>query len=241
MIAPVASVCAFWKSSIGKKIVVAVTGLALVGFLVGHLTGNLLVFAGPVAFNDYAKFLHELGHGAAIWVARIGLLVFFGLHVWGTISLTIENRKANIRDEQETTVQASKSSRLMIWSGLTVLAFLIFHLLQYTVRVTDDTLHALGTGNDVYAMVIAGFQNPLVTIFYVVALACLFSHLSHGVASVFQTLGLRRRKTRWLIDKGSTAFSALLFVGFSSIPVAILMFGLGDKYLQQVLKAMNLA
>ena len=241
MTSPLRSVCAFWKSSIGRKLVVALTGAGLVFFLIGHLTGNLLVFAGPTAFNDYAEFLHNLGHGQAIWVARLGLLAMIGLHIWGTISLTIENRKATVPYENGATVQASKSSRLMIWSGTTVLLFIVFHLLQYTARVTDDVLYQLGKGNDVYAMVIKGFQNPLVTIFYLVALACLFSHLSHGIGSIFQTLGLRRRKTRALIDKGSTAFSALLFIGFASIPIAILVFRLGDSYLESVMKAMNLA
>lgn len=232
------SICAFWQSSIGRKVIVAITGLMMVLFLVGHLSGNLLVFVSPEAYNDYAKFLHDLLHGAGVWIARIGLLVALALHVAATISLTIENRKARPGYAKENTVQATKSSRLMAWSGTTVLVFIVFHILQYTARVTDDTLYQLGKGDDVYAMVIAGFQDPLVSIFYIIALTLLCSHLSHGIGSIFQTLGLRTRKTRALIDKGSTAVSLLLYVGFVSIPVAIWIFGYGDAYLQSVLSTL---
>lgn len=232
------SLRAFWSSSIGRKLIVAVTGILMVLFLVGHLTGNLLIFVGAEAYNDYAKFLHEMLHGAGVWIARVGLLIALGLHVAATISLTIENRKARPAYANESTVQASKSSRLMAWSGLTVLAFIIFHILQYTARVTDDTLYQLGKGDDVYAMVIAGFQDPLVSIFYLISLTLLCSHLSHGIGSVFQTLGLRTRKTRALIDKGSTAVALLLYVGFISIPIAIWLFGYGDAHLTEALQSL---
>ncbi len=233
------SLCAFWKSSIGKKIVVAVTGLAMALFLAGHLTGNLLIFSGAESFNEYAKWLHGLGHGKIVWVARLGLLVMLALHIIATVQLTIHNRKVSPVYENENTSVASKSSQFMIMSGLTVLVFIIWHIFQYTIRATDDTLKALADNGDPYAMVIAGFQHLGNSLFYIVAMGFLCSHLSHGVASIFQTLGLRSRKTASLIDYGSKAYALLIFLGFISIPVAIVL-GLGGDHLRDVLKDLNL-
>jgi len=220
------SATAYWQSSIGKKLVVAVTGLAMVLFLAGHLTGNLLIYAGRDAFNEYAEFLHSAGHGALIWIARIGLLVVVTLHVWATILLTKENRSARKQEyAYKATIQASKSSRLMIWSGLTILAFIIFHILHFTVRVNSH-LSTLGE-TDPYRMVIAGFQagflNFLVVLFYIIAMTLLCSHLSHGVASIFQTLGLRSKKASELIHKISVGYAVVIWAGFISIPIAIFL------------------
>lgn len=226
------SAAAYWQSSIGKKLVVAVTGLAMVLFLAGHLTGNLLIYAGREAFNEYAKFLHEAGHGALIWIARIGLLVVVVLHVWATILLTRENRAARKEEyAYKTTIQTSKSSRIMIWSGLTILAFIIFHLLHFTVRITyndADLIDPLDPERfDAYGMVIRGFQagflNFLVVLFYIIAMTLLCSHLSHGIDSMFQTLGLRSKKAKDLIKKISVGFAVIIWLGFISIPLAIFL------------------
>lgn len=226
------SALAYWQSSIGKKLIVAVTGLAMVFFLAGHLTGNLLIFAGREAFNEYAKFLHDAGHGALIWVARIGLLVVVVLHVWATILLTRENKAARKQEyEYKATIQASKSSRIMIWSGLTIGLFIIFHLLHFTVRITYDDAELVDPLDperfDAYGMVIrsfqAGFLNFLVVAFYIIAMTSLCSHLSHGVASIFQTLGLRSRKASDLIYKISVGYAVVIWLGFISIPVAIFL------------------
>lgn len=211
---------AYWSSSIGKKLIVALTGLALVLFLAGHLSGNLLMYVGREAFNEYAEFLHHMLHGVGIWVARIGLLVMLVLHVAATISLTRQNRAARQPYEYKATLQASKSSRFMIVSGLTILAFVIFHILHFTVRVDSD-LAKLG-GNDPYGMVIVGFKNPLVVAFYIIAMTLLCSHLSHGVASIFQTLGLRSKKAQGVIKNFSCAFSLIIWAGFISIPISVL-------------------
>jgi len=219
------SAAAYWNSSIGKKLVVAVTGLAMVLFLAGHLTGNLLIYAGKEAFDEYAKFLHEAGHGALIWVARIGLLVVLVLHVWATILLTRENKAARQAYEFKATIQASKSSRVMIWSGLTVLAFIVFHILHFTVR-TNSHLAEIAKESP-YEMVIAGFSGGflqvLVVLFYVVAMTLLCSHISHGVASMFQTLGFRSKKSAGLIRSISIGYAVVIWVGFVSIPVSILL------------------
>ncbi len=219
------SPCAFVKSSIGRKIIVALTGLALVLFLAGHLSGNLLIFAGEEAFNEYAEFLHTFLHGMGVWIARIGLLACFVIHIWFTVLLTKENKSARPKYAHDATVQAPKSSRIMIWSGLTILAFVIFHILHFTVR-TDGELAALGEESP-WKMVIVGFQNPLVVIFYIVAMTLLCSHLSHGVASIFQTLGLRSKKTAGPIQFISKAYAVVIYLGFISIPLAILLFGFG--------------
>jgi succinate dehydrogenase / fumarate reductase cytochrome b subunit len=219
------SAAAYWQSSIGKKLVVAVTGLAMVLFLAGHLTGNLLIYAGREAFNEYAEFLHNAGHGALIWVARIGLLVVVTMHVWATILLTRQNRAARQQYEYKATIQATKSSRLMIVSGLTILAFIIFHILHFTVRVNSH-LATLGE-TDPYGMVIAGFAPGFLTffvvLFYVIAMTLLCSHLSHGVQSMFQTLGLRSRKAQGLIQKISLGYAVVIWAGFISVPLAIFL------------------
>ena len=198
----------------------------MVLFLAGHLTGNLLIYAGREAFNEYADFLHNAGHGALIWFARIGLLVAVGLHVWATIALSCQNKAARkIEYEFNTTIQAKKSSLIMIWSGLTILAFVIFHILHFTVRVNSH-LAELGE-TDPYGMVIAGFRfgwlNALVVLFYIIAMTLLCSHLSHGVGSVFQTLGWRSKKAQGLIEKISLGYAVVIWVGFISVPLAIFL------------------
>lgn len=210
----------YWSSSIGKKLIVALTGLALVLFLAGHLSGNLLMFAGREAFNEYAAFLHSFLHGTGVWIARVGLLVMLVLHVVATISLVRQNRAARQPYEYQATIQASRSSRLMIVSGLTILAFVIFHILHFTVR-TDADLERLGA-TDPYGMVILGFQNPLVVLFYIISMTLLCSHLSHGVGSIFQTLGLRSKNARTAIRQFSLLYSFIIWAGFLSIPFAVL-------------------
>lgn len=221
-----------WKSSIGKKLIVAITGAMLVVFLVGHMAGNLLIFQGREDLNSYAAFLHHMLHGWGVWFARIGLLAAFGVHIAATVSLARQNREARqSRYEFEETSVASRSSRIMIWSGLTVLAFVVFHILHFTVRVDSDLAGMKETvdgveRHDVYGMVIEGFQNLFVVLFYIVGITLLCSHLSHGIASLFQTLGLRSDETRDAEKKLGLAVAVVLWLGFLSIPLSI---GLGLK------------
>lgn len=221
-----AALCRFWHSSIGRKIIVAVTGVMLVGFLLGHVAGNLLIFQGREAMNDYAEFLHHMLHGWGIWIFRIGILAAFVLHIMATISLTMENRAAReTRYAFEGTVQASGSSRIMIWSGLTVVAFVIFHILHFTVRIDADLANLPDPANperhDVFGMVLLGFKNPLVVLFYLVGVSLLCSHLSHGIASLFQTLGFRSERSAKATQQLSLAISVALWLGFLSIPLSI--------------------
>lgn len=180
------------------------------------------MFVGAEAFNEYAEFLHHMLHGAGIWIARIVLITCFVLHIVATIQLTTANRAAREkRYEKDATVQAPRSSRIMIWSGLTILAFVIFHILHYTVQV-DSTLAGLASEGNPYGMVVLGFSNILVSLFYIIAISLLCSHLSHGVASIFQTLGWRTRKNAALINGFAKAYAAIIWIGFISIPIAIL-------------------
>ena len=239
MTAMTCRICNFWKSSIGKKILVALTGAFLVCFLVSHLIGNLTVFLGPQAFNDYAEFLHHMLHGAGIWGFRAVMAVAVITHVTATISLTRHNRAAREPYHCQATIQASRSSRLMIGSGLTILAFLVYHLLHFTVRVANhydtaaryqETVLHNGVAvirHNAWQMVVDGFTWWPAALFYVIAISLLCSHLSHGVESLFQTLGLRSAKSAPTLRRFSIVFSVAIWLGFVSIPVSIFLFGFG--------------
>lgn len=229
----------YWSSSIGKKLVVALTGLFLILFLAGHLVGNLVVFMGPEPFNAYAYFLHHMLHGVGIWAFRILMLVMLGAHIIATVALTKQNKAARKSYEHPATIQASKSSRYMILTGLTILVFFIYHMLHFTARVGNEynsldryktTLHGVeGEVHNAWLMVIDGFspQAWYVSLFYIVAMTLLASHLVHGFQSVFQTLGLRSKKTAATLQQISIAYALVIWLGFISIPVAILVFGFG--------------
>jgi len=215
-----------WHSTIGKKLLVALTGVVLTLFLAGHLGGNMLIYAGPEAFDAYAEFLHHMLHGAGIWIFRVIMLACVVIHVAATISLTRRNKTARENYESKAVIQAKKSSLIMIWSGLTILAFVIFHILHFTVR-TDSELAEIAAESP-HQMVIVGFQNWLVVLFYIISMTLLCSHLRHGVQSMFQTLGLRSNKSAGLLDMLSIGYAIVIWVGFVSIPVSILLFNFGS-------------
>ncbi len=229
------SLTAYWSSSIGKKFVVALTGAFLVLFLAGHLAGNMLIFAGPEAFNAYAHQLHTMLDGAGVWIARVVLLGAFLLHIFATISLTRQNRAARKQYEHKGTIQATLSSRLMILSGLTIIAFVIYHILHFTARVGNEYNNPelytyLLDGEEVHnawKMVIDGFSWWPATLFYILSMVLLASHLTHGVQSIFQTLGWRSKRSSGLIDTFAKGYTVVIFFGFISIPIAIQIFGFG--------------
>ena len=233
MTAVAASISRFYDSSIGKKVLIALTGIVLVGFVLGHMIGNLLVFVGPEAINEYGHFLQTVGHGMGVWVARVVIFGSIFLHVILTVQVTKQNRASREqRYGKQHTQVASKSSRVMIFSGLTILAFFIYHILHFTVRSFNDydtykyMLHGEQV-HDVYKMVIAGFSWWPASLFYVIAMVLLASHLSHCVASMFQTLGLSTEKTRPLFEVVAKAYAALILIGNCSIPIAIYFFHYG--------------
>lgn len=214
----------FLSSSIGRKWIVAVSGLALFGFVVGHMIGNLQIFLGPEPLNRYGAFLQGLGE--LLWVIRLGLLAMLVAHVFFTIKLRMESRAARPQGYAVTKRMASTlPARMMALSGLMVLCFIIFHLLHYTTQTIDPSfreLHDAQGRHDIYRMMITGFSNPLVSLFYLVAVGLLAMHLQHGIQSLFQTLGLNSAKLRPLLEKGGQAFAWVLFLGYASIPVAVL-------------------
>ena len=216
----------FFRSSVGKKMIVAVTGVVLIAFIVGHLLGNLQIFLGPEWVNNYAEKLRQLG--PLLWVIRIFLLINILLHIFYTISLTLENRRARpVKYEQKEHVKATFASRSMALSGLVLLAFIIYHIAHFTVRVTDPRFLLLKADPlnryDVYSMMVYGFQNVFVSAFYIIGMFLLALHLSHGTSSFFQSLGLNDQKLAPRLATLGRFFAWLIFVGYTSIPVAVLL------------------
>jgi succinate dehydrogenase / fumarate reductase cytochrome b subunit len=228
-----------FTSSVGKKFIMAITGLALFLFVFGHMAGNLQVFLGPESLNRYGAFLQGLGD--LLWLVRIGLLATVLLHIWSAIQLTVENRAARPQPyAQQQLVAASYASRTMIWSGFIIAAFVIYHLLHFTAQVKAvnltgkdfATLEDAQGRHDVYAMVVLGFRNPVVSIFYIIAMTLLCMHLSHGVSAMFQSLGWKSPAYTPVIDRSAQAISWIIYLGYISIPISVLAGGLGKSYLQ---------
>ncbi len=215
----------FLSSSVGRKYVMAVTGILLFGFVVIHLLGNLQIFLGQDALNDYAK--HLRGLPLLLWPARFFLLGILFIHIGVAVSLGLENRQARpVGYIHETTIQASYASRTMLMSGLVVFLFIVYHLLHFTFGTIQpqfyEQLDAKGR-LDVYSMVIHGFKNLYVSAFYMAAIGSLCFHLSHGIQSLFQSLGLRRQDQEVGLKIFSAGISLLIFIGNISIPVSILL------------------
>lgn len=222
-----------FTSSVGKKWIVAITGLAIIGFLMGHLAGNLLIFLGQEHTNAYAHFLKS--NMELLWGARIGLIIMFILHIKTAIQLSAENKAARpVQYANPTPYKASFESRYMLISGLMILAFVIYHLLHYTfllqpINLTGTNfaeLHAELDGkevHDVYTMVITGFSQPIVSLAYIIAMLLLSLHICHAATAVFQSIGIRSVVNKPLFDKISYGLAAFFFVGFSSIPLSILL------------------
>ena len=203
----------------------ALSGLVLVGFIISHLLGNLLVFRGPDVLNAYALKLRHLG--PLLWAARGFLLLAVLVHIKTSMELAIENRRARPQAyRMQRHAETTPAARLMVVSGLLVLAYLIYHLLHFTFRVTNpDFSHgvdALGR-HDVYSMVVRSFQHAPIALAYVAGMAFVCLHLSHGVASAFQTLGLTNERTLPVLSWSSRLFALAVFLGYSAIPVAILI------------------
>jgi succinate dehydrogenase cytochrome b subunit len=217
---------AFYRSSVGKKMIVAVTGIILILFVIGHLLGNLQIFIGPDWINDYSQHLHDLG--PLLWLIRIFLLTTVIIHIYVTIQLAIENRRARPEPYKDKRyIKATFASRHMVMSGLIVLAFIGYHLAHFTFRKTDPRFALLkpdSSGHyDVYSMMVYGFQNYLVSGFYVLGLFLLALHLSHGSSSFFQSLGFNDKKLTPRLALGARIFAWLMFIGYTSIPVAVLL------------------
>ncbi len=219
-----------FDSTIGQKFVMAITGAIWVGFVVGHMIGNLQVFIPPIPgevhpLNEYAHFLQNTG--GLLWIVRAGLLVTFALHVRAAIRLKRKNDAARpVGYERKDNIQANKPSYYMTLSGLTILAFLLYHLAHFTLGVGadgfGDTAPIGGIHyHDVYTMVIKSFANPVVAGLYIVANILLGLHLSHAASSMFQTLGWRVGGYVSVLDKVGPAIAVIVIAGNVSIPLSI--------------------
>lgn len=253
-----AHIFSFLQSTIGRKSLMALTGLVLVLFVMGHMLGNLQIFLGAEAINAYAYKLHNLLPAPALWLVRIILLVCIAIHVWAAVTLTLDNRKARPKDyEKKRAIQATYSSRTMRMSGVILLAFIFFHIAHFTVRSvpgmeyeeqgilskklkSSDVLiptevplvkngepvvkdgQKIMTFN-VHDMMIAGFKSKWVSVFYILATGLLCLHLTHGVSSMFQSLGLRNSFWRVRLDRFASIYGWSVFLGFAVIPLATLV------------------
>jgi succinate dehydrogenase / fumarate reductase cytochrome b subunit len=214
-------------SSLGAKVVMAATGLAFYGWLVLHLAGNLGVFGGPETENAYAHFLK--GNPEILWAQRLVWMVLFPIHIISGIRLATLNAAARPKGyaSPRNWRQASLASRTMIISGLIVLAFFVFHLLQFTwvgianSHFADDYKNANGVA-DVYGMVVAAFQVPWVAAFYVIGVTLVGFHLSHGLWSGVQSLGLNGRKWTPFAKQAGLILAIALAAGFAIIPISVL-------------------
>lgn len=214
----------FYRTSVGKKAVMAVTGIVLFGFVLGHMLGNLKLYLGAEALNHYAEWLRELGspflpHGVGLWIARLVLLGAVLLHMHAALMLTLISRSARPQGyRQRQTVAADYAVRTMRWGGVMILLFVIYHLLH----LTFGTLHPDFEPGNVYANVVRGFQDPLASSVYILANLALGFHLFHGLWSLFQTLGWNNPAFNSYRRSFAVTFAVIIAAGNLSFPLAVL-------------------
>src|SRR4030095_3904732 len=213
-----------YHSTLGKKYIMALSGAGLFGFVVVHMLGNLQVFLGPEALNHYAVFLKS--KPSLLWGGRLGLLVLVLLHILTGVQLTLRNRAARPEKyARNKPYRASYASQTLFLSGAALFAFIVYHLMHFTVGLVDPSYLQLRDSNghhDVYRMTILGFSHPGVSAFYIASMALLCLHLSHGVGSTFQSIGFKNKQTAVWIDRVSKIFAVIVFLGNFSLPLAVL-------------------
>lgn len=225
----------------------ALSGLVLVLFVLGHMLGNLQIFLGADVINAYAYKLHHVLPSSGLWAIRLFLLGTVGVHIWTAISLTLENKKARPQGyDVDKPIQSSYGARTMRMSGFIVLAFILFHIAHYTARIVPSMQYndasvlsptevplvkhghiVMDEGQPVMTfnvndMMVKGFENEWVSIFYIIATGLLCLHLSHGFSSMFQSVGLRNSLWRKRLDLAALLYGWVIFLGFAIIPVATL-------------------
>jgi succinate dehydrogenase / fumarate reductase, cytochrome b subunit len=220
-------VLALWHTTIGKKIVMAVTGAVLVLFVIAHMLGNLKIFAGAETINAYSRFLREVGqpeleYGQLLWIVRIVLLACVLLHILAAYQLTRIShaaRPAGYREKKN--VETTLAARFMRWGGVLLLVFIVFHILHFTLGKVG---FQPGQFRDlaVYQNVVAGFHVPWVSAFYIVAMGALCLHLDHGIWSMTQTLGWATRRNIKALRAISRVIALVVFLGFISVPISVM-------------------
>jgi succinate dehydrogenase / fumarate reductase cytochrome b subunit len=217
-----------WRSTIGKKYVAAITGVIIAVWVVLHMLGNLKAIEGPghghAAIDRYAKFLRTIGspvfpHDMVLWIVRGGLIVALVLHVAAVVQLWLRNRRAKPAGTHTRTVRATIFARTMPWTGLLILAFVIFHLLHFTTRTIHPTKLVNGA---VYANAYNAFQKWWIVLIYVVAVTLLGFHLVHGLWSGAQTAGIDNPDRNWFWRRTAAAVTVLTVVGFALVPILYL-------------------
>jgi succinate dehydrogenase / fumarate reductase cytochrome b subunit len=212
-----------YRSSLGKKYIMAITGFLLFLFVIVHMLGNLQVYIGRDAMNAYAELLKS--KSGLLWTARGGLFIIAVLHIVSALQLAAENRDARPQAYAEGRPIASLASRTILVSGLIIFAFIVYHLMHFTLGVTNPGFMELQDGlghHDVYGMVVEAFRNPFISVFYIISMGLLCLHLSHGLSSLFQSLGIRRRSTVAAFNRFAQISAIVIFIGNCSIPVSIL-------------------
>ncbi|HET6419486.1 MAG TPA: succinate dehydrogenase cytochrome b subunit [Geobacteraceae bacterium] len=217
----------WYQTSLGKKYIMAVTGLGMVCFVIVHMIGNLTIYAGPNAINSYAEKLHLLV--PLLWGYRVVMLALVLAHICTGAILYLENRRARPTGYQcKRNVKTSFPAETMIWTGLLLGVFIVYHLLHFTVRVTNpdisNLLDSLGRPN-VFAMVALSFARTSISAAYVFGMAILLLHLFHGIQSIFQSLGLNSAVILPVFEKCGRVIAFALMLGFASIPV-VFLFGI---------------
>ena len=209
----------FWNSLVGKKMIMAVTGVILTLFVLGHLVGNLLVFAGPKPFNDYSHFLkHQVIE--ILWIVRIVLLLSLVLHVVASIQVSLANRRARpvsyaVKENIETTYAA----RTMVWSGPVIFLYVVYHLMMFTFLTTGPGL----SPTDAYRNVVLSFRVPAISGIYVFAMVLLGLHLYHGAWSMLQTLGAGTPRYHPARRAAAPVFATAITLGYTLIPLSVLL------------------
>lgn len=219
-IAPPVSSPGLLVTTVARKVIMALTGVVLTGFVLIHMIGNLLLYQGPEALNHYGELLQS--KPPLVWTARLVLLACVALHIWAATTLTLANWAARPVGYRKTAYEASTyASRTMRWGGPLLLLFIVYHLLHFTV----GSVHPDFVRGDVYHNVVVGFQNPLVAFFYALSMVALSMHLFHGVESMLQTMGLSHPKYNGLRKVIGVAYAAVVAVGNLSFPLSV-FFGL---------------
>ena len=217
----------FPTSTVGRKIVMAVTGLFMIIYVIAHVIGNYTIFAG--AINAYAEGLRHWPYTIVLWSSRTILFLSVILHTWYGIVLKLENKKAKPEDYAVTHYRtASFAGRTMIWTGIIIAAFIIYHLLHFTLQVINPDLSAIRNPDqlgrpDVFTMVVKNFEHAGIAALYIIGILALALHLLHGIESSIQTLGLNNDRTLPAVVKTGMIASVILFLGYAAIPVTILV------------------
>jgi succinate dehydrogenase / fumarate reductase, cytochrome b subunit len=214
-----------WRSTVGKKIAMAVSGVILIGFVVGHMIGNLKVYQGPVVFNHYAEGLRTFGlpffsTGQLLWLIRLVLLAALLVHVTAAFQLTLHSRRARAIGyrKYDNDLVFSYASRTMLWGGIIILAFVVYHLLHLTL----GTAHPDFVPGDAYHNFVVGFRSIPVSAAYIAAMIPLGFHLYHGFWSMLQTLGANNPSYNRYRRPVAAGLAVIVVLGNISFPVAVL-------------------